>query len=562
LAIAIYTKGLFVYSYIYNVILNRNQKGTEAEMADCIYQEKMHQNPTKKTAQTMQRTPIQHKPCTDDLRIKHHLPIFPVFSKTDHLDTIQLCGKDSRGRDKREREKRAARRRPEEQASSGSGLKTTKKNRHINFTNDYTGMVDKVLRSADDLITLMEKHDQERFEEKKYIVRYQDIWDQIYAELSAQTGGELFCSQIQHFCDCVHELIEEKSKALLFILDDRSENIQKVIGNGSELYEWLKEQPSRLYIVLNKALQIKPQIVDNIIKYLIRETGGTFYASRFPEIIHIITALLQKVQASLGVITILDPNGDISRVIAEPIDLYYLLADFPPPSLLENTLFFAHPDFLKNVLLETAKETRGVIASTGLQNALNFVYTTIQNLQGDYDLYDNPTSFMDPDVTKSKYGDAWTSTPDASGVSFDVHPRLVRPVTKDIMTQFQLLKKDDFVGFHYTTYENAISLLKSAPHIKRIGSGNGTGKGMGFYVTKNKNSLWGPVALRVYVSDFSSLPKKNAVYEQATEETEEILIFGKDEIVIPTKYFNCISVFLQQEWELCDNSQPQRPSRF
>ncbi len=527
-------------------------------MADYIYQEKMHRNPAKKTAQMMPHTPIQHKPCTDDLRIKHHLPISPVFSRTDHLDTIQLCGKDSRGRDKRERDKRAARRHQEKQASSGSGLKTTKKKGHINFTDESTGIVAEVLRSADDLTTLMEEYDRERFEEKKYIVRYQKIWDQIYTELFAQTKGELPLSRMQNFCDRVQALIEEKRKALLFMLEDKSENIQKVIGNGGELYEWLKEYPL-LNIVLNKALLIKPQILDSIFKNLIKETGGTFYASHFPEIIHIITDLLKRVQASLGVITISDPNGDISRVIAEPIDLYYLLADFPPPFLLENKLFFAHPVFLKRILNQIVIETKGVIESPGLQNALNAVYKMIQEQQDQYDSDSGSTSFMNPDETRREYGEAWTSTDDGTGVSFDIHPSHVRSVPDDIMTKYDDLDEKDFIGFHFTTYENAISLLKSAPHKGRIGSSNSAGKGMGFYVTKfPKDSLWGPAAVRIYVKDLSSLPQIEARSEQATEETTEILFFSKHEIVIPIMYFDRISVFLQEEWELCKREKKKK----
>lgn len=535
-----------MYSYIHNAILNRNQKGTEAEMTDYIYQEKMHKNPAKKTTQM-----IQHKPYTDDLQIKHHLPISPVFSRTACLDTVQLCGRDSRGRDKRARDKKAARRHQEEPTSSRLGLKTKKKSRNINFTNENNNIVAEVLRSPDDLTTLMEKYDRKRFEGKKYIVRYPEIWDQIYTELFEQTKGELFLSQMQIFCDHVQALIEEKSKALLFMLDEESQDIQKVIGNGIELYEWL-ENCSPLNIILKRALQIKPQILDNIFKYLMEKTGGTFYASLSPKIIHIITALLQKVQASLGIITILDPNGNISRVIAEPIDLYYLLADFPPPSLSEKSLFFAHPDFLNDILNQLISVTKGVIASSRLQDALNAVYAMIQDKQREYDLYDSSTSILQPEDVLGIYGSAWTSTADASRVTYSIHPRRVRPVPADIMEKYTHLNERDFVGYHFTTYENAISLLKSAPREERIGTGNKTGKGPGFYVTKNsKDSLWGPVALRIYVRDYSSLIKRQVKSEQATNGTQTILLFGRDEIVIPIKFFDRISVFLQEEWKMC-----------
>jgi hypothetical protein len=116
------------------------------------------------------------------------------------------------------------------------------------------------------------------------------------------------------------------------------------------------------------------------------------------------------------------------------------------------------------------------------------------------------------------------------------------------------------IGVHETTNEKAASLVIHGPSLGRVGSGHGSGKGGGFYVTPVKGQLGTAVASIAYGECFVAIyiakaAKRRATNSSTVDEAEELyanpdepsqacyyVMGAGGEIVIPTRCFALVRV--------------------
>jgi hypothetical protein len=120
------------------------------------------------------------------------------------------------------------------------------------------------------------------------------------------------------------------------------------------------------------------------------------------------------------------------------------------------------------------------------------------------------------------------------------------------------------LGVHETNSENVVSLVRRGPDEARIGSGNKTGKGPGFYVTHvGQKTLYNATEAITYGTDFVAVYVPNGLpgIRSPNEESNHVdvldreygrticyyIMSGGSEIVIPVRSFGLVRLVVQPE---------------
>lgn len=232
-------------------------------------------------------------------------------------------------------------------------------------------------------------------------------------------------------------------------------------------------------------------------------------------------------------------NSSDETEIKSTLDLYYWLSEHPVRASMTTKINFADPVFLGAVIRKMA----------GKQTVKpKEIYDAIESLQSVYDYCLNESVFNSPAAATQ----GWNPISlDLSGTNVIMCPPSVR--REPDFTAVEGIGPRTFLGRHFTTYENVMMLLENGPSALKSGSGNGTGKGAGFYIvpdSKDPLIKWGPVAVRVYMTD-PEIINKDSVPSGELEriKSEKIIRYGSDEIVIPPSLFPNIYLVLQEDFD-------------
>lgn len=236
--------------------------------------------------------------------------------------------------------------------------------------------------------------------------------------------------------------------------------------------------------------------------------------------------------------------------IRSPLEFYYWLAQKPIDTSKE-TLNYAEPLFLAAVLLELHKKSSSTSAE---EETTNLIYSRadvedqIRKMECTFD-----------EISAQAYGCIggyekffvnWTQVHISETQQLNFYPgtgETYIDYRRDASTSNRI-----FLGIHYTSIENALALHGKHPSQDKLGTGNGLGKGEGFYYYSRKSPtpvkrtlrIWGPVAMAVYGDCDIAHSAGSDTRGQLKEGENKIQIFGRDEAVVPTTLFHKIIVLI------------------
>jgi hypothetical protein len=260
----------------------------------------------------------------------------------------------------------------------------------------------------------------------------------------------------------------------------------------------------------------------------------------------------QEEKLNLTIINPDSPTGEDN--ITSTLDMFYWLAENPPRSIQSENINFANPRFL--YILMTMLYNRFVHNKNrfGMGVKKWQVYMAFDALYKNYDFsHAEDFKFGAYDESDALWEKgAWEEREEEGGTSTLVPPK-VRPVTDENINEIKTTTKDkEYIGTHFTSYENALSLIKNGPSESKFGKSNGNGKGDGFYVVPKpqpEDKIWGPVAVRVYLRD-KNKAKDYGEKPLDGKVSNKIVEYGPDELVIPSVFFDRLYMVLDDEYKL------------